>query len=157
MKRFIGITGALLLAGLIAFPMSASSQGTGTGKHTGVMRGTEKGGVQGRTSVDTAAKLTAEQQEKLNTVQQKFRDDNADALKQLMTKRFDLNNILDSDKPDAEKARAIQKEISDINSKLAQKRIDLYIEMRKINPAMKFGKGSGKGSGMMGMGTGNDI
>jgi hypothetical protein len=87
-----------------------------------------------------------------------FREENADTLKQLMSKQFDLKTILNSTKPDVEKAKAVQKEISDLNAKLAQKKIDLYIELRKINPNAKFGVKEGEGhgmKGMMGMGHGS--
>jgi len=104
------------------------------------------GAMKGKTS-----NLTAEQQEQVEKLQKKFREDNADTIKQLMTKRFDLNTILSSEKPDADKARAAQKEISDLTAKLAQKRIDLYFELLKVNPDAKLGQGRGRGMGMMGM------
>jgi hypothetical protein len=34
---------------------------------------------------------------------------------------------------------------------ITQKRIDLYLELRKINPGAGFGRRYGKGQGMMGM------
>jgi len=147
MKKFIVIAEVLVLSALIAFPMMAAAQGSGAGKGAGVM-GMESGkGQRGAMGREKASSLTTEQKEQIEKLRKKYRDDNADTLKQLMTKRFDLNTILDSDKPDADKAKAIQKEISDLNAKLAQKKIDLYIEMRKINPDAKFGRGSGKGMG----------
>jgi len=151
MKKLIGITGILVLACLIAFPMMASAQGSGAGKR-GRMAGIEMGKGQVGARGEKTSTLTTEQQAQIEKLQKKFRDDNADTLKQLMTKRFDLNTILDSDKPDAVKAKAIQKEISDLDGTLAQKRIDLFIELRKINPDAKLGRGLGKGMGM-----GNDM
>ena len=41
------------------------------------------------------------------------------------------------------KAKAIQKEISDLHAKLEQKRMDMYFELIKINPDIKFWKGIG--------------
>lgn len=158
MKKYVVITGMILLAGLLAFPMMASAQGAGAGKRAGIM-GMESAKGQRGIMGEKTSNLTTEQQEQIEKLHKKFRDDNADTIKQLMTKRFDLNTILDSDKPDADNARAIQKEISDLNAKLAQKRIDLYIETRKINPNTKFGMGAGRGrcmmGGMMGMGEEN--
>lgn len=147
MKRFTGITGILLLAALIAFPMAASGQDTQTGKQT--MMGSQRGKGQRMSRGDITSNLTAEQREQIKELQKKFRDDNAETIKQLMTKRFDLNTVLASDTPDADKAKAIQKEISELNGKLAQERIDLYIELRKINPDARFGRGSGRGMGIM--------
>jgi Spy/CpxP family protein refolding chaperone len=156
MKKFIGATWILVLAAFIAFPVMAAAQGSGTGKNTGKMVGMERGKGRMGNMGDKTSSLTTDQQQQIEKLQKKFRDDNADTLKQLMTKRFDLNTILDSDKPDADKAKAIQKEISDLDAKLAQKRIDLYIELSKIAPDAKFGRGLGKGMGMRGMGVGNE-
>jgi Spy/CpxP family protein refolding chaperone len=150
MKRLISIIGILLLAGLIASPIVFAAQETTAEKGTGRMgmqRGrAQMGAMKGKTST-----LTTEQQEQIKKLQKKFREDNADTIKQLMTKHFDLNTILSSDKPDADKAKAVQKEISDLTAKLAQKRIDLYFELLKINPDAKFRQGIGRGMGMVGM------
>jgi Spy/CpxP family protein refolding chaperone len=157
MNKKIGISGILVLAALIAFPMMSMSQDAGTGKNTARTMKMERGKGQWGGRAGNNANLTTEQQDQIEKLHKKFRDDNADTIKQLMTKHFDLNTILDSDKPDGDKARAIQKEISDLNAKLAQKRIDLYIETRKINPDAKLGAGEGRGNGMMGrMGMGDE-
>jgi len=148
MSKYTLIAGMFLLAGLIIFPMTAASQGTTTEKQTTTM-GMEKnkGHMMGMPGMN----LTGEQRDKISKLHQMFREENADTLKQLMTKQFDLRTILDSTKPDAEKAKAVQKDISDLKAKLAQKRIDLYFEVRKINPDAKFGSKEGKGHGMGGM------
>ena len=151
MRKYITITGLLLLAGVLAFPMFAVSQDAGMGKNMGKMMRMERGGEQMGAMRDQTSNLTAEQKTQIENLLKKFRDDNADTLKQLMTKHFDLNTVLGSDNPDAGKAKAIQKDISELNAKLAQKRIDLYIDMHKINPDAKFGRGMGRGFGMMGM------
>jgi Spy/CpxP family protein refolding chaperone len=151
MKRLMSVMGILLLACIFAFPMAAAAQDATTGKNTGRMSGMQRGKGQMGNMWGENSNLTAEQQEQIGKLQKKFREDNAETLKQLMTKRFDLNTILNSDKPDAEKAKAVQKEISDLTAKLAQKRIDLYFELRKITPDANFGRGMGRGVGMMGM------
>jgi zinc resistance-associated protein len=156
MKKYTIVTATLLLAGLLAFSPVAIGQGTGidTGKQTTTMKMHEKKGMMREKG---AANLTDQQRELISKLHQTFREENADTLKQLMTKQFDLKTILDSPKPDVEKAKAVQKEISDLNAKLAQKRIDFYIELRKINPDAKFGpQEEGLGMrGMMGMGHGS--
>jgi Spy/CpxP family protein refolding chaperone len=150
MKRLMSIIGILLLAGLVASTIVFAAQETTAEKGAGRMgmqRGKgQLGAMRGKTS-----NLTTEQQEQIEKLQKKFREDNADTIKQIMTKRFDLNTILSSDKPDADKAKAAQKEISDLTAKLAQKRIDLDFELRKIAPDAKFGQGLGRGMGMMGI------
>lgn len=151
MKRLMNILGILLLAGIFAFPMVTAAQDTTNITKTGRMSGMQRGNAQMGALRGKASSLTTEQQEQIIKLQKKFREENADTIKQLMTKRFDLNTIFSSDNPDVDKAKAIQKEISELNAKLAQKRIDLYFELLKINPDAKFGQGLGRGMGMMGL------
>lgn len=151
MKRCLTIMTLLLLAGVLAFPMMAFCRGAGTGKSMGGMMGMERGKWHMGSMGNHVSNLTTEQKSQIETLLKKFRTDNAETLKQLMTKHFDLNTILDSDSPDPGKAKAIQKEISALNAKLAQEKVGLYIDMRKINPDAKFGRGMGRGVGMMGM------
>ncbi|MBN1626157.1 MAG: periplasmic heavy metal sensor [Deltaproteobacteria bacterium] len=150
MKRLMSIIGVLLMAGIFAFPMASVAQGPNTGKNTGKWSGMQRGrGQMGNTG--NKSTLTDEQQGQIEKLQEKFREDNADIIKELMTKRFDLNTVLSSDNPDAEKAKALQKEISELNARLAQERIDLQLELNKIAPDANFGRGMGRGMGMMGM------
>jgi Spy/CpxP family protein refolding chaperone len=151
MKRLSGIIGILLLAGLFTGSMVYAAEDTATEKGAGKMMGMQRGRAQMGAMKGKTSTLTTEQQEQIEKLQKKFREDNADTTKQLMTKRFDLKTILSSDKPDADKAKAVQKEISDLTAKLALKRIDLYFELLKINPDAKFRQGIGRGMGMMGM------
>ena len=54
---------------------------------------------------------------------------------------------MNTSNPDAEKARALQKEISDLMGKMAQERITFQLEARKINPDLRFNGGFGGGFG----------
>jgi len=151
MKRLTGIMGVLILTCLFAVSILYAAEDTATGKGTGKMMGMQRGRAQMGAMEGKASNLTDEQREQIEKLQKKFREDNADTIKQLMTKRFDLNTILSSDKPDAEKAKVIQKEISELQAKLAQKRLDLHFELARIAPDAKFGMGPGRRMGMMGM------
>lgn len=142
MKKLTGILGIIMVPALLVLPMTAAAgQGFKTGKNMMEMQRDkgQKDAIGGKTST-----LTTEQQTQVEKIQKKFREDNADTIKQLMTKRFDLNTILDSDKPDSDKAKAIQKEISDLQAKLEQKRMDMYFELLKINPDIKFWRCMGR-------------
>ena len=70
-----------------------------------------------------------------------------DGLRQeLYAKEMDLRAELANQNPNAKKAAALQKEISELESKLDQKRINHMIKMREIQP--EFGGGyMGKGRG----------
>ncbi|UCD90923.1 MAG: periplasmic heavy metal sensor [Desulfobacterales bacterium] len=60
---------------------------------------------------------------------------------------LELRSELAKENPDIKKAGKIQKEISDLEAKIEQKRIDHMIKMKKINPNMGKGYGSGRGRG----------
>ena len=53
----------------------------------------------------------------------------------LYEKERELQNELAKGEPDASKASGLQKEISELQAQLDQKRIDHMVEMRKPNPA----------------------
>jgi Spy/CpxP family protein refolding chaperone len=65
-------------------------------------------------------------------------------------KRLQLKNELAKENPDVKKAAGLQTEISALNAEFDQKRLNHFLNMRKINPDM--GRGFGGGYGMMGPG-----
>ena len=65
-------------------------------------------------------------------------------------KERELQNELAKAEPDASKASGLQKEISELQAQLDQKRIDHMVEMRKLAP--NAGKGYVRGGSMMGYG-----
>ena len=148
MKKHITIAGIIFLAGVLALPMMTFAQNGRNAKRTDRMMGMEMSSHQGGLRVGKTTTLTDEQKGQIEDLLTKFRSDNADTLKELMTKRFDLKTALESDPPDGAKAKAIQKDISELTGKLAQEKIDLFIEIHKINPDAKFNVGMGMGSGI---------
>ena len=144
MKKQLTIAGIILMTGIFILPMASFGRGGKDGFFPGKnMRMTAPQAK--------ASNLTAEQISQIEELHKKFRDENAETLKQLMSKRFDLGIIFDSDNPDLAKAKAIQKEISDLDAKLAQKNIDLFGKILKINPNAKFHGGMERGHRMKGM------
>ena len=79
-----------------------------------------------------------------------FFTETQDLRSSLYEKERELQNELAKSEPDAAKASGLQKEISELQSKLDQKRIDHMIEMRKLNP--NAGRGFIAGGPMMGYG-----
>jgi zinc resistance-associated protein len=106
-------------------------------------------------------KLTDEQRTQLDKLHQKFFDETAAVRSQMAAKHSELNILMNTSNPDFEKAKALQKEISDLRGKMGQERIKLFAEERKINPDARFGMGWGrggmKGGGGMGMGYGRGM
>ena len=77
-----------------------------------------------------------------------------DKLRQsLYSKELELRGELLKENPDAGKAAGLQKEISDLEARLDQKRIDHMINARKINP--NVGRGYAGMGHMMGYGSQN--
>ena len=89
--------------------------------------------------------LTDEQRGQLDTLRQEFIDRTAPIKNEIWSKKAQINTLMSTSNPDAEKVRALQKEISDLKAQLAQERIDFQLETRKINPDARFGAGYGRG------------
>jgi hypothetical protein len=68
----------------------------------------------------------------------------------LYSRQLELRSELYKENPDTAKAGALQKEISELESKLDQKRIDHMIKVRKLNP--NAGRGFMMGGYHMGYG-----
>jgi len=139
MKKILTVAGTLLLVLAIAIPVLAHGPGWGKGHHR---IGRWKSGPgccwnYGRVYEN----LTEEQRSQLDGLYQKFHDERTQLRNEIQSKRAELNILLNSPNPDAEKAKALQKEISDLRAKMAQERINLRLEARKIAPELRFGRG----------------
>ena len=95
--------------------------------------------------------LSEEETRKLEEEHKAFIEDTKDLRRQAYQKRLELASEMAKQNPDPAKAAAIQKEISATSSQLAQKHLDHLFRVRKINPDLGMGFGSGHhgGFGMM--------
>ena len=109
---------ALLLTGFSA-PVSAD-QGAGTG--------------QPGWRPWCADNLSDEDQKTLDKERQAFFDETQDLRQDMYQKRLELQSELAKKNPDAQKAAALQKDISKFTEEFDQKRLDFVIKMKKINP-----------------------
>jgi Spy/CpxP family protein refolding chaperone len=103
------------------------------------------------------ANLTEEQEKSLSALNRKFFDETASMRSEIWQKSDELEDMVGSATPDAEKATALQKEISDLKAKMAEKRLSYDLEARKIAPEAqerRYGKGYGRGYGRSMMGGG---
>lgn len=159
MKRALTIIGIVLLVAAIAVPVVAQGPGSGRGR---MMQGYGPGEPCEGPRWAWDDKLTDEQRTQLDKLHQKFFDDTAAVRSQMAAKRSELQILMNTSNPDFEKAKALQKELSDLRAKLGQERIKLFAEEKKINPDARFGMGWGRGGkkgggpcgGGMGMGYG---
>ena len=145
MKRLVALLGILVLVGAIAVPVLAHGPGWGRGGHMGWGGGPGQGYCEDYGP--GAGNLTEEQRTKLDTLNKKFYDETAQLRDEMWTKSRELRALLDSANPDANKARALQKEITGLRAQLADKRLDFELEERKIAPDTRYGSGYGKGYG----------
>ena len=95
------------------------------------------------------ASLTAEQYKQMDEQRRSFFDSTADLRQDIYQKDVDLRSELAKSDPDTAKARQLQKELSQLEAELEQKRFDHMMAMRKINPE------AGRGYGRDGRGPGN--
>ena len=137
MKKLATIVGILLLAGAVAIPVMAWGPGMGWGRHmmgywdNGPGYGTDYGN------------LTSDQQSRLDALDRKFYDETRNLRDQIWTKSEQLDVALNSATPDSEKAKTLQKEISDLRASLDEKTFNYELEARKIVPGQQAGYGNG--------------
>jgi zinc resistance-associated protein len=145
MKRIVTIAGIVLLVAAIAVP--AFAHGRYWGRHA-YQRGDWNSGP-GYCWQDERgySNLTGEQRDQLDKLHQAFRDQNIQLRNEIRAKAAELSSVLNMANPDAEKAKALQQEISDLRAKMAQNRLNFQLEARKIAPEVRFGRGYGRGYG----------
>ena len=149
MKRALTIIGIVVLVAAITIPVMAQGPGTGRGRMMQGYGPGEPGDCPRYGARDD--KLTDEQRTQLDKLHQKFFDETAAMRSQMAAKHSELMILMNTSNPDLEKAKALQKEITDLRGKMGQERIKLFAEERKINPDARFGMGWGRG-GMKGGG-----
>ena len=178
MKKLVVISALVLLASVVAYPVFARGPGWGWG---GPMMGS--GGYGGGPMMGSGGygggpgscwdygrgygnpgygnpdngNLTEEQEKNLNALNRKLFDETASLKSEIWQKSDELEELLDSSTPDVGKATALQKEISDLKAKMAEKRLSYELEARKIAPNVpetRYGRGYGRGYGRSMMGGG---
>ena len=153
MKRLMTVGAVILVVTALAMPAFARGPGWGGGPGGRGGQGYGPGSGDCPRSGAWDQNLTDEQKTQLSNLQKKFFDSTAQLRNQMWTKRGELQTLMSSPTPDVDKARALQKELSDLQAKMAQERLSLQLEVRKINPDARFG-GWGHGPGMGGRGPG---
>lgn len=154
MKKLLTTLSILGIIAMFAATSFAWGPGSGTGSGKG-QRGTgncpgyqQKGGVY--------ASLTAEQQEQLRQLRQKFIDETVEIRLAKHQKRDEMRLLMQTSNPDRQRLVDLSDSIADLEKQLGEKRIDFALAAKKISPELGsyFGKGKrhsrngyGKGSG----------
>lgn len=139
MKRTIMLGIVFLLIGTLAAPVIAKGRWDGRGgAGTGPCWGDEAqpGWMNG---------LTEEQQAQVETLHQKHFQETLSIRNELRTKRAEMRALLLAETLDEGKVQGLQKEIQGIRTMLSDKRLELTLELRKIDPDLRFAGESGFG------------
>lgn len=148
MKKLVTVLGVLLLAGVMAYPVFARGYGRGGGC-SGWGSGGGRGGGPGycwRNQGGNPA-VTPEQQQKLNSLDQKFFNETSATRNSIWSKQNEMNVLLSGENPDPAKLRTLRKEISGLKAQMAEKRLAYRLETRKVAPRGAYGGGYGGGGG----------
>ncbi|HUU39704.1 MAG TPA: periplasmic heavy metal sensor [Desulfatiglandales bacterium] len=145
MKKIVTILGILFLSAALTTPALAHGPGWGKGYNRTCYG--EGGPGFCRQQDREFDKLTEQQRDQLDKLHETFYDDTAQLKDDIRSKSRDLDRLLDKSTPDTDKALSLQKEISDLEAKLAQKRLDFRLEAKKIAPELelRLGKAFGRG------------
>ena len=152
LSKIILIVTIIGLVGYAATSFAGWGQGRGRGWGGGYCDGQGSGWAQkGYGGPGYQGNMSDEQIEKFNSERQAFFNDTGDLRQSLYQKQLELRSELAKQEPDAKKALEIQKEISELESQLSQKRIEHRIKMQKENPEFfsgrRYGYGGGRGMG----------
>jgi len=159
-KKIMAVVAAFAIIGIGVNAFAGKGYGRmgwgGQGQGYGACQGQGYGPNQGR---GFAANLSEEDVKKIEELRSAFFEATSDLRQEVRQRKLTLASELAKKNPDATAAKALQKEISELKSQLAEKRIDHMIEMKKINPNMggrwmsgSMGYGRGPGSGHRGGG-----
>jgi len=148
-----GILVILAIAAVVALSVTAYAgrgmigYGPGGGECPGV-----RGGGYGAGSGHMMGNLSEDEAKKINDQREEFFKATEELRQDIYAKELELNSELAKKNIDAGKAANLQKEISELESKFDQKRLDHMIKMKKLNPnlARGFGMRGGMGGGCQG-------
>lgn len=151
-----------IIAILFSVIHASADRGKGFNQHRGMHqgRGWHQGGS-GGPRCGAFDDLSADEIQKLDEERTAFFEAAIDVRRKIYQKRLELASEIAKENPDAARAAALQKEVSDFMAQMDQKHLEHILRVRKINPdlAMGFGGGGPMGPGMMhhggyGMGPG---
>ena len=137
MKKVLTTLGILVLVGFLAAPVFAHRYGGGK----------NYGGPGSGSCWYEGGYLTDNQKAELEKLHQQYVDDTAKMREEIWNKSAELDTLLNSSNPDPKKAKGLQREISDLKTKMSDKRLDFELKARKIAPNARSGRGYGKGYG----------
>jgi zinc resistance-associated protein len=143
MKKILALLVGAALVAAVAVPLLAYGPGWGRGHHMMGPWGTAPGYSQQYER--GFGNLTEEQRSQLEQLDRKYYDETATLRDKIWDKSDELNALLNGPNPDAKKVKALQRELSDLQAMMDEKRLSYELEIRKIIPEPQFGRGYGRG------------
>ena len=136
MKRLSILLGSMLIISVLAMPLSAHGPAHTKGPHIK--------GHWGAYSVCWAEhekryeSVTEEQWNKLRDLDKKFYQETEPLRNEIMNLSHELYALLTGDDPEPEKAKAIQRNLSELRAQMDEKRLAHALEARTINSEFRF-------------------
>lgn len=144
MKKVITVIGIVVLVGAFAYP--AFSRGPGWGRGSGPMMGYWDGdSAYDRMAGRGYGYLDNGSRDRLDQLNRRHYERTVDLRNRLYEKSDELDTLLAGPNPDRERAKGLEKELSDLRAQLDQERLDYELEARKITPEARSGWGYGRG------------
>ena len=134
MRKALTTLGILILVGFLTAPVFAHRWGGG--KNYG-----GPGAGPCWSDSEDYANLSETQRGELEKLEEKYINDTTKLREQIWEKSTELNTMLNSPDPDAKKAKALQKEISNLKAKMGEQRLNFELEARKIAPNARLSRG----------------
>ncbi len=154
MNKFSKAIIVLAIIGIVGY---AATSFAGWGRGGGNCWGQGSGWAQrGSGPAGYQSELSDEDLDKLNQERQAFFEDTRGLRENLHQKELELRSELAKQDPDANKAAGLQKELSDLESQMDQKRLAQRLKMQTENPDGFAGRGYGQGRGYGKGGRGMD-
>lgn len=136
-----GFLAVLAISAVIALSVTAyAGWGMGYGPGGGQCQG-NRGAGYGPGPGYMMGNISDDEAKKINDERDAFFKATDDLRQDIYAKELELNSELAKKNIDTEKAAKLQKEISELESKFDQKRLDHMIKMKKLNPNMARGFG----------------
>ena len=98
--------------------------------------------------------LTPEQRDRLEELDRSFALETEPLRSAVRIKAIELDAVLAAPEPEGEKAKALQKDISELMAKFAEKRLEFHLQARKLGDDDRYRRGRGMGSGYAESGKG---
>ncbi len=153
MRRAMTVGAVVLLAGTLAIPVFAQdpARGRWAGKP-----GYGPGQCLTDGRVYRGAALTEEQQAKLTELRSRHFAETTPVRNELWAKSEEMKGLMAAETLDEGRVKALQKEINGLRSELADKRTEMRLELRNIDPEARYaGRFGRSGYGHKGWGPGS--